>query len=51
LPRSIADETVIIDQNIITSRGAGTALEFGLVLAQILCGREVRLQIEAAIMI
>jgi 4-methyl-5(b-hydroxyethyl)-thiazole monophosphate biosynthesis len=51
LPQSIADETVVIDQNIITSRGAGTALEFGLVLVEILCGRDARVQIEAAIMI
>lgn len=34
LPDLIADERVVIDGNLITSRGAGTALEFGLQLVE-----------------
>jgi len=34
------DQAVVKDGNIITSRGAGTAVEFGLSLVELLCGRE-----------
>jgi 4-methyl-5(b-hydroxyethyl)-thiazole monophosphate biosynthesis len=34
------DEAVVIEENIITSRGAGTATEFALALVEELCGQE-----------
>ncbi len=34
LPARLADERVVVDGKIITSRGAGTALDFGLVLVE-----------------
>ncbi len=40
LPEIIEDSPVVVDGNIITSRGAGTAVEFGLTLAKILTGRD-----------
>jgi protein deglycase len=40
-PEILEEEAVVVDGNIITSRGAGTAVEFGLKLAEILCGVEV----------
>jgi len=36
LPNILEQETVVIDGSIITSRGAGTAIEFGLSLAELL---------------
>jgi len=38
LPQARFEERVVEDGNIITSRGAGTALEFGLALVRRLCG-------------
>ncbi|MDP4152343.1 MAG: DJ-1/PfpI family protein [Bacillota bacterium] len=35
-----SDETVCVDDNIITAKGAGASLEFGYKLAEILCGKE-----------
>lgn len=35
------DESVVVDGNIVTSRGPGTAFDFGLKLAEILVGAEV----------
>ncbi|MBW7895558.1 MAG: DJ-1/PfpI family protein [Opitutaceae bacterium] len=40
LPELIANERIVWDENILTSRGAGTALDFGLALVERLCGRE-----------
>lgn len=40
LPEMITDQAVVVDGSIITSRGAGTAVEFGLRLAEILTGSE-----------
>jgi 4-methyl-5(b-hydroxyethyl)-thiazole monophosphate biosynthesis len=34
LPDILADQRVVVDGNILTSRGAGTALEFGLLLVE-----------------
>ncbi len=39
LPHIMEDSAVVVDGNIITSRGAGTAVEFGLTLAKILTGQ------------
>lgn len=35
------DESVVVDGNIVTSRGPGTAFDFGLKLGEILVGAEV----------
>jgi 4-methyl-5(b-hydroxyethyl)-thiazole monophosphate biosynthesis len=43
-------EKVVLDGALITSQGAGTALDFGLVLVGLMCGEEVRAQIARAIM-
>jgi len=49
LPTS-TNERVMIDGNLITSRGAGTALEFGLILVEKLAGKSVSEEIANAIM-
>ena len=41
LPQIITEQAVVIDGKIITSRGAGTAVEFGLSLVELLRGSEV----------
>lgn len=51
LPQSLASDAVVIDGSLITSRGAGTALEFGLTLVEILCGKDTRSSIEKAVML
>lgn len=43
-------EKVLIDGALITSQGAGTALDFGLALVEVMCGETVRQQIARAIM-
>jgi 4-methyl-5(b-hydroxyethyl)-thiazole monophosphate biosynthesis len=43
------NEPVVVDGTIVTSRGAGTALEFGLELAALLAGRDEADQIARAI--
>lgn len=40
LPNILADERVVADGNIVTSRGAGTAVDFGLFLVERLFSRE-----------
>lgn len=40
LPRILLDEKVVTDGQICTSRGAGTAMEFGLQLVTLMCGAE-----------
>jgi len=40
-----ADETVVLDQNCMTSRGAGTAMEFGLELVGKLMGEEKKKEV------
>jgi 4-methyl-5(b-hydroxyethyl)-thiazole monophosphate biosynthesis len=50
LTTSQRTETVIIDGALITSQGAGTALDFGLALVEVMCGETVRQQITCAIM-
>jgi 4-methyl-5(b-hydroxyethyl)-thiazole monophosphate biosynthesis len=44
------NERVVIDGALITSQGAGTALDFGLALVGQMCGEGVRAQIARAIM-
>lgn len=39
LGRVLADERVVLDGNILTSRGAGTALDFGLAMVSQLTGK------------
>jgi protein deglycase len=45
----LVTHAVIVDGNIITSRGPGTAMDFTLNLIQILAGRATRDQVEAAL--
>lgn len=40
-------QAVVIDGNIVTSRGPGTAMDFALTLIELLCGSELRKQVEA----
>lgn len=42
----LRDDPVVIDGKVVTSRGAGTAMEFGLALVELLAGAEVRRQLE-----
>lgn len=49
LPAILANERVVVDGKIITSRGAGTALDFGLVLVEKLFSAEKAREISAAI--
>lgn len=46
---NISTEKVVIDGNIITSRGAGTAMDFALVLIGILQGQAKRKEVEAGL--
>ena len=40
LPNLLADQRVVLDGTLLTSRGAGTALDFGLAMVEQLCGQE-----------
>ena len=42
-------ENVVIDENLITSRGAGTALDFSFAIIQVLCGKEIMEQVKKSI--
>jgi 4-methyl-5(b-hydroxyethyl)-thiazole monophosphate biosynthesis len=50
LPHALQDERVVVDGNLITSRGAGTSIDFGLALVAELRGRHCADEIAAAIM-
>jgi 4-methyl-5(b-hydroxyethyl)-thiazole monophosphate biosynthesis len=50
LPQSLQDQRVVEDGNLITSRGAGTAVDFGLALVRRLCGEDVQRDVAKAIM-
>lgn len=50
LTQALADERVVEDGNIITSRGAGTAVEFGLALVRRLFGEAAAHEVAKAIM-
>ncbi len=43
-------ERVVMDGNLLTSRGAGTAIEFGLALVEMLAGAAVKDEVSAAVM-
>ena len=49
LPQIITGQAVVKDGSIITSRGAGTAIEFGLSLVEVLCGTKVAQTIRESI--
>ena len=40
---------VVVADKIITSRGPGTALEFGLAIVEVLCGGEVKASVAAGL--
>lgn len=42
-------KNVVIDENLITSRGAGTALDFSFAIIQALCGKEIMEQVKKSI--
>jgi len=44
------DERVVVNGGIITSRGAGTALDFGMALVEMLCGSKKAAEVSEAIM-
>lgn len=44
-------ERVVFDLGLLTSRGAGTAIDFGLALVEILCGVAVKDEVAAAVMV
>ena len=50
LPSALASERVVEDGNLITSRGAGTALDFGLALVRRLFGEEKAKEVAESIM-
>ena len=49
LPQMITDQAVVTDGHLITSRGAGTAIEFGLSLVEKLCGEKTANDIRQSI--
>lgn len=49
LPAILADERVVLDGRLLTSRGAGTAIDFGLALVAALVSPEKSAEIAAAI--
>lgn len=51
LQQALTAEKVVEDKKIITSRGAGTAVELGLHLVKVLCGNDVSSKIAEAIMV
>jgi len=49
LPEIDEEQAVVVDDRVITSRGAGTAIEFGLALAFFLAGQEVAKEVAKSI--
>jgi 4-methyl-5(b-hydroxyethyl)-thiazole monophosphate biosynthesis len=50
LPQSLVHERVVEDDNIITSRGAATSVDFGLALVRRLCGEQSLEEVSKGIM-
>jgi len=51
LPDTICvDDPVVVDGKVVTSRGPGTAMDFALMLVELLAGRDQRNQVEAGLM-
>lgn len=51
LPGTVySTDAVVVDGSVVTSRGPGTAMDFALALAELLVGRAVRDQVEAALL-
>ena len=46
-----SEERVVVDQNIITSRGPGTAILFALTIVEELCGKEKRDEVAGPIVV
>ena len=42
-------DNVVVDENLITSRGAGTALEFSYAIIEKLCGKETMEKVKSSI--
>jgi 4-methyl-5(b-hydroxyethyl)-thiazole monophosphate biosynthesis len=51
LTEALGDERVVVDGNIITSRGPGTALDFGLKMVEVLAGEEAAKTVAAEVML
>jgi len=51
LPEAMSDAAVVVDGQMITSRGAGTALQFGLALVEHLCGEEKEDEVARSVMV
>ena len=51
LPQALGDQRVVEDREIVTSRGAGTAIEFGLTLIRRLFGKSAEEEVAKAIMV
>ncbi len=49
LPELLSSERVVIDGKLITSRGAGTAVDFGLALVEALCGSATAAEVAKSI--
>ncbi len=49
LPGALADERTVVDGRVITSRGAGTALDFGLLIVEKLFSRETAAEVARSI--
>ena len=46
---TVKNEAVVMDGNLVTSRGPGTAMDFALELIELLVGVEIRNEVEAAL--